>query len=306
MYSILTTGLKNVKVVINVDKVPALRHPKSILAGGGSLVNKYTKYLEEHGFEDVSLLRVLAHIHNVGKEKGEVGLKCDCMLGKRSHKEAHSDVIKDFIQRYEEQLDALLPYLFTNQVFTPKTEEEINKDLSKFSETTKAQLVKNYETTKLLYGKLETHTEVQLSDEDRKQISALIEQDQAKSVIETLGNNENSVEEPTDAIGSFKNITAEELADIQQEQRISAAEAADFQKQCYGEFKDLPDPQTVPGQTVVVERKNLHVPDSKKFFTRLDKEESTNHTDEAIEAQDDSLIKEQRSSVSGSFEKSTT
>lgn len=273
-YTIQTTGLKNAKNVINVDKIPILRHPKSILVGGGSLAQKYTRYLDERGFEDTVLLRALAYIHKVGKKEGLVAVCCSCKIGKKHLRDTHSEVIKTFILKNQEMLDTLLPYLFTNEVFTSKTQEDIEKDLSGVSETTKKQLVMNYETNKLLdANKPEEKVQVQLTDDDKNQIADLIKQDQAKNGIIASKQNDLSVD------NIFKSITKEDIHEKLEESKEELDKFIEHNNYAYGSFDESSVSQSSSKETSEESIDNvnatIHVPDNKKFFTRLDKEEIT-------------------------------
>lgn len=233
MLNILTSGYKDVETKIYIDKIPELKHPKSILVGGGGLKNKYTNYLEEYGFDNVPLLKKLAQIYNLAKEKESIALVCDCRLGKVSNKQAHSEVIKDFILKHQETFDTLLPYLFTNQLFVSKTQEEIDKDLAICSEESKEVLIRNYETTKLLFGPKATETTVQLSDEDKHQIAELIKIEENK--------NKNEASNISDAATVIDVINSDNPI-IENNDSIKR----------YPDFESLPDPSTMEGQTVIV------------------------------------------------------
>lgn len=173
MYTILTSKFKDVEDQINVDLIRELQHPKSILIGGGSLVVKYTNYLEKEIFNDINLLRRFVSINKIGNEKGTIALVCNCKLGKQDNRKAHSEIIKEFLIKYTNEFTKLLPYLFNNQGGENKSDEEIEQDISILSDTLKITLLNNINTTKMLSGASIKNLE-KLSDTDKEQIKDLL------------------------------------------------------------------------------------------------------------------------------------
>lgn len=171
-YNILTSRYKDVEFKIDVDYLPELKHPKFLLVGGG-LAIKYTKYLEKELFNNLSLLRRFVSIAKLGSEKGTIALVCNCKIGKKDNRAAHSEVIKYILLKYHETLIKLLPYLFKNESDVEKSDEEIEEDLKMLTDTLKIQLLNNLNTNKMLSSGSIKNLE-KLSPEDKEQIKELL------------------------------------------------------------------------------------------------------------------------------------
>lgn len=185
MYNILTSKYKDEENKINVDLIPELRHPKSILFGGGSLQVKYTNYLETEVFKNVSLLRRFVSLNKTGTDKGTIALVCDCKIGKKDNREAHSIVIKNFLIKYNEYLSNLIPYLFNTNDEINKTDQETENDLRLLSEDLKIALASNINTNKLINNVNGKNID-KLSDDDKNQIKNLLAQQMGNPAIQNM------------------------------------------------------------------------------------------------------------------------
>ncbi len=201
MYNILTSKYKNEENKINVDLIPELMHPKSILFGGGSLQVKFTNYLETEVFKNARLLRRFVSLNKTGNDKGTIALVCNCKIGKKDNREAHSVVIKNFLIKYNEQLTNLLPYLFNTNDEINKTDEEMENDLRLLSEDLKIALISNINTNKLINNVNGKNID-KLSDDDKNQIKNLLAQQLGNPDIQNM-----SFEE---LIGEKKEVVEEE------------------------------------------------------------------------------------------------
>lgn len=201
MYNILTSKYKDEENKINIDVIPELMHPKSILFGGGSLQVKFTNYLETEVFKNAKLLRRFVSLNKTGNDKGTIALVCNCKIGKRDNREAHSVVIKDFLIKYNEQLTNLLPYLFDTKEEINKSDEEMENDLKLLSDDLKIALISNINTNRLINNVSGKNID-KLSDNDKDQIKNLLAQQLGNPDIQNM-----SFEE---LIGEKKEVVEEE------------------------------------------------------------------------------------------------
>lgn len=167
MYT-LTVG-KNKKAAVEVyldTRNPRQPNPSAIPPhvglGTGDKKKRYKTYLGKCFGSNSELLRYLAYLHKLAKEKGSMTLIATHKMGK-----TQTEGVKEFLEENRETLDAILPYIFPGEGY--KAPENI--DQANLPDEVKAQLESQMSAP--MQGT------AQLSEDDMAQIKALIAEDQA-------------------------------------------------------------------------------------------------------------------------------
>ena len=106
----ITTGKKpdEVKLVVNIDQIPALAIPPVIAIGTGDKGKAYRQYLDKKLFNDPQLTNSLVKMHDMGIENQGMHLQCHpkCRFSK-----FHAQVLKDIFTEHAETFSSLISYL---------------------------------------------------------------------------------------------------------------------------------------------------------------------------------------------------
>src|SRR4051812_11792048 len=107
MYKITLTQKPDTKVTIHLNAVKTLTVPAHIFAGIGDKKKRYLAYLDKAFKEKPEMLRDLANVHLLGRQKGDV-----CLLSHPKSRDYHSAIIKQWIEKNASFLNSVMIYLF--------------------------------------------------------------------------------------------------------------------------------------------------------------------------------------------------
>ena len=121
----ITTGKKpeGVKLVINIDQIPALAIPPVILIGTGNKAGPYKKFLEKNLFVNPMVTNTFVKMHDMAITNSGMHLECKCR-----HQKFHAQVLKELFEEHADTLTSLISYLI------PNSENKANLDKEKEGE----------------------------------------------------------------------------------------------------------------------------------------------------------------------------
>ena len=118
----ITTGKKpeGVKLVINIDQIPALAIPPAVLVGTGNKAGPYKKFLEKNLFGNPMVTNTFVKMHDMAITNSGMHLDCKCR-----HQKFHAQVLKEIFEEHADTLTSLISYLI------PGSENKANLDKEK-------------------------------------------------------------------------------------------------------------------------------------------------------------------------------
>ena len=107
----ITTGKKpeGVKLVINIDQIPALAIPPAILIGTGNKAGPYKKFLEKNLFSNPMVTNTFVKMHDMAITNSGMHLDCKCR-----HQKFHAQVLKELFEEHADTFTSLISYLIPN------------------------------------------------------------------------------------------------------------------------------------------------------------------------------------------------
>jgi hypothetical protein len=105
MYQIFVKDHPDAKVTVHIDGRNPTAVPAIVLAGIGNKEKRYEKWLDEclTDGKKQQVLNFMIYLNKMGKEKGDLFLKCQCKFHK-----FHARLVKEFLVKNKETLDTLL------------------------------------------------------------------------------------------------------------------------------------------------------------------------------------------------------
>ena len=121
----ITTGKKpeGVKLVINIDQIPALTIPPAVLVGTGNKAGPYKRFLEKNLFSNPMVTNTFVKMHDMAITNSGMHLDCKCR-----HQAFHAQVLKELFEEHADTLTSLISYLI------PNSENKANLDKEKEGE----------------------------------------------------------------------------------------------------------------------------------------------------------------------------
>ena len=108
MYQIFTKDNPDAKVTVHIDGRNPTAVPAIVLAGIGNKEKRYEKWLDEclTDGKKQQVLNFMIYLNKVGKEQGNLFLKCQCKFHK-----FHARLVKEFLEKHKETLDTLQGFM---------------------------------------------------------------------------------------------------------------------------------------------------------------------------------------------------
>lgn len=180
-YAIVLGNSKKTKVAIYLDHPSPSGIPASVLAGVGDKKKRYKAYLEKC-FEGGNkthprLLNFLANIHRLGKEHGDVSIIAYAG-GNKKLATMQMESVKEFVEANRDTLDMMLPYLFADLALNNYQDKPVNVNIP---DDLKVQLDRQLLDQDIVKDddlSMQNKMPAQLTEDDMRQINALIELDQ--------------------------------------------------------------------------------------------------------------------------------
>lgn len=121
----ITTGKKpeGVKLIINIDQIPALAIPPAVLVGTGNKAGPYKRFLEKNLFSNPMVTNTFVKMHDMAITNSGMHLDCKCR-----HQKFHAQVLKELFEEHADTLTSLISYLI------PNSENKANLDKEKEGE----------------------------------------------------------------------------------------------------------------------------------------------------------------------------
>lgn len=180
-YEIVLGNSKKTKVGICLDSPSPSGIPASVLAGVGDKKKRYKAYLDKC-FEGGNkthprLLNFLANIHRLGKEYGDVSIFAFAG-GNRKLATMQMESVKEFVETNRDTLDIMLPYLFADLALNNYQDKPVNVNIP---DDLKTQLDRQLLDQDIVIDddlSVQNKLPPKLTEDDMRQINALIELDQ--------------------------------------------------------------------------------------------------------------------------------